>query len=66
MPNVEEIQCGYNYASIVLENWKIQSLAFLFDAIDVYKQIAQRDNDSFAFGIAEWIWEQILEREVVA
>lgn len=63
---VEEIQRGYNYASVVLENWKEQSLCFLFEAIDVYKQTAQRDNDSFAFGIAEWIWETILEREVPA
>lgn len=65
-PDVEMIQRGYNYASIVLEDWKEQSVSFLFEAIDVYRQTAQRDNDSFAFGIAEWIWESILEREVPA
>ncbi len=65
-PEVDEIQRGYNYASIVLETWKEQSVSFLFEAIDVYKQTAQRDNDYFAFGIAEWIWEIILEREVPA
>ncbi len=65
-PNVEAIQRGYNYASIVLEDWKGKSVSFLFEAIDVYRQTAQRDNDPFAFGIAEWIWETILEQEVPA
>lgn len=65
-PEVEEIQRGYNYASVVLENWKEQSVSFLFEAFDVYRQTAQRDNDPFAFGIAEWIWETILEQEVPA
>jgi hypothetical protein len=63
--DIKKYEDGRYYAQRYLYKWKKESVFYLINSIDSAKDYALKNKDAFSLGLADQLWDWVLEKKYI-